>query len=496
MIKASAMEWRTIRRQVEHIVKQLEGPRRFSEIIVVTDSYEGPFARQYDSGDWTKIREALDLLVERGAIDRYVVSPSGEALRTVSSKWFGLFTTNARCENGQPTLATLYGFEQCKGDFILQVDSDCLIGRKDRNHDYMDEMLEVFSQDQRALTISIPIAANEKLPLTTSNAEGKWRTEVRCCVISKSRLEKLLPLPNSLNEEGILKLPWHRAVDLALKESGWQSYRGGDPKTFFIHIPNDRKFGFNAWYNIMKAVESGKVNSRQAGCVNLIGNVEEWLEGRDEDLVFVVRGRNVPPSKVRRCFNSLLAQQDQSFGVVAIDAASDNGMDEFLENVVGRKLGNRMTLYRNLEPATPIENIFVAVRKLCVSPNSIIALLDADDALIGKNVVCILKEIYAKGADVTVGSMLRTDKYAEYPVDFSHPRRKRGGNVWQHLRTFRKYLFDQIDEEDFKIEGKWLPHTEDWAYMLPIVEMAKHPVHITEPLYFYEPTGKSALSVI
>jgi hypothetical protein len=36
------------------------------------------------------------------------------------------------------------------------------------------------------------------------------------------------------------------------------------------------------------------------------------------------------------------------------------------------------------------------------------------------------------------------------------------------------------------------PFAEDWAFMLPMVEMARKPVHITEPLYFYEPTGSKA----
>ena len=29
----------------------------------------------------------------------------------------------------------------------------------------------------------------------------------------------------------------------------------------------------------------------------------------------------------------------------------------------------------------------------------------------------------------------------------------------------------------------------DWAFMLPIVEMAAHPAYIAEPLYLYEPSG-------
>jgi hypothetical protein len=83
--------------------------------------------------------------------------------------------------------------------------------------------------------------------------------------------------------------------------------------------------------------------------------------------------------------------------------------------------------------------------------------------------------------------MQRLDKQKEYPVDLKDPRSNRGGNVWQHLRSFRKYLFDSIREEDFKINGEWVSIAEDWAFMLPIVEMATKPVHIEEIVYLHEP---------
>jgi hypothetical protein len=113
--------------------------------------------------------------------------------------------------------------------------------------------------------------------------------------------------------------------------------------------------------------------------------------------------------------------------------------------------------------------------------------VDADDALIGNNVLAELRQKYTEGADVTIGSMIRTDKHKKYPVDLVNPRSNRGGNVWQHLRTFRKHLFDRIEEEDFKISGEWISIAEDWAFMLPIVEMAEKPIYIPIPLYFYEP---------
>ena len=112
--------------------------------------------------------------------------------------------------------------------------------------------------------------------------------------------------------------------------------------------------------------------------------------------------------------------------------------------------------------------------------------LDADDALIGDHVLERVRAEYADGADATVGSMLRLDKEAFYPPNLDNPRWW-DSNVWQHLRTFRKRLFDAIDIKDLKIDGEWIDVATDWAFMVPIVEMASNPRHIAEPLYLYEP---------
>ena len=83
---------------------------------------------------------------------------------------------------------------------------------------------------------------------------------------------------------------------------------------------------------------------------------------------------------------------------------------------------------------------------ICTDPESVIVTLDADDALIGDRVLERLAMEYERQADVTVESMLRTDKAADYPVRFDRPRDRRGANVWQHLRSFRKRLFDAIPD--------------------------------------------------
>ena len=40
-----------------------------------------------------------------------------------------------------------------------------------------------------------------------------------------------------------------------------------------------------------------------------------------------------------------------------------------------------------------------------------------------------------------------------------------------------------------RLGGEYIDLANDWAYMLPIVEMARNPVHIAEALYLHEPSG-------
>lgn len=61
--------------------------------------------------------------------------------------------------------------------------------------------------------------------------------------------------------------------------------------------------------------------------------------------------------------------------------------------------------------------------------------------------------------------------------------------MWQHLRSFRKRLFDAIPDDALRLDGKYIEVAQDWAYLLPMVELAKHPVALAEPLYLYEPSG-------
>lgn len=199
-------------------------------------------------------------------------------------------------------------------------------------------------------------------------------------------------------------------------------------------------------------------------------------------------GRDVPPGRLLRWLASLEAQSYRDWGAVVIDDGGDPETRAFLRLTLA-PLRDRVTLLSPRERRGGLANTVFALRHAATNPDSIIALVDADDALLGERALARVVEEYERGADLTVGSMLRTDKFALYPPDLEDPRGARGGNVWQHLRTFRRWLFDEVPDAHLRLDGDYVDLACDWALMLPLVERARRPVHIAEPLYLYEPSG-------
>ena len=488
LIKTCLMEWRTIERLVRHQVGQLEEPARFAEKVIVVDPFEGPFLRQYEEPNPEAHRAAMDRLLEEGVVDRVVYAPQNpEVIRSTYMKWFGVESDETHSTNGQQLFATLYGFDACRADYVLQLDSDLLIARTDRSHDYLGEMVGVLQSEPNALFVPLSICRADRLPYTSEGPEGDWRVEVRGCLFDRRRLQSVLPVANEL-EDGQFGMAWHRTFDRFIAASEYRSYRGGDPRTATIHVPNDRKTEVESLLDVVGAVERGHVPPVQLENVDLTGSAADWSgPKRSEPFVFVICGRNVDPGRFKRCFESLTAQNSHKWGAVVVDDASTNGFGDYAAMLL-TNYADRVTQVRNETRHGTLYNTWNAVTRFCVDPETVIITLDADDALIGRSVLDRVRAEYDDGADVTVGSMLRLDKEASYPVDFDNPR-SWGSNVWQHLRTFKKYLFDAIDVEDLKLDGEWIDLANDWAFMIPIVEMASNPRHIPDPLYLYEPAA-------
>lgn len=489
LLKACAMEAQTLEVQVRHLVTALERPSGFAEVVLALDAKPGGYLRQYTAGDVDALRRNALALREQGWIDRIVEGPApGPGAAALNARWFGLDSPASHAANGGQLASTLAGFDACTTRHVLHADLDVMISRLSPEHDYLGDMLQVLERDRRAVTVAFNIAHDCDRPYTSSGNAGPWRTESRIGLLAMKRINALLPLPNDLTVDRP-RLAWHRALDLAIGLGRGMSWRGGDRRSFFVHPPNTRKRDADIWFTVLDQVERGQVPACQHNEVDWVGAARDWLlPERFESFVFIIAGRNVPPGRFRRCLDSILRQRREDWGAVVIDDASQPAWSEEIATLC-RPHGSRITMVRRRQRRGLLANTVEAIRYRCGNPTSVIVTLDADDCLIGHVVLDELAGHYANGADTTVGSMLRTDKHPHYKACLHAPRSARGGNVWQHLRSFRKALFDAIPDAELRWDGEYIELANDWAYMLPIVEMARQPRYIETPLYLHEPGG-------
>ena len=486
IIRACAMDAADAELKIRHLVGQLNYPRGFSEVIVSIDGKAQGFLRQHTGGDLRALIRGMNRLHRDGWIDRIVISPDNNGeIRRLNKAWLGSDFPSTHALNGAPLTVVWAAFDRCRSAYALHIDIDMVVGRTNFQHDYLSVMLDAMRQhDAPTMSLNIPGAS----VALRNRRKTPYRLEVRAGLTDIARIKRLLPHVNFAKTNCAPPAGWHRAADIAITDKKLSSLRGGAQKLFVFHVPNTLKHRHEELDIALNSAERGLVPSSQK-------NVNEWngigeipaAMVRKEKFVFVVCGRNVASGKIKRCLNSISAQRFENWGAVIMDDASNYSASVLLHEWADMYAAHA-TCFSRFRHTGGLANLVFAVRRLCTDPESVIITLDMDDALIGDDILTKLCSVYEGGADMTVGSMLRTDKFARYPVCFDNPRQNRGGNVWQHLRSFKKRLFDVVPDSCLRDDnGEYFNLAEDWAYMLPMVEAAKHPAWIKDVMYLYEP---------
>lgn len=495
LIKCCAQDVRTLEENVKHIVRQLSSPNTFAEVVLGIDPYNGEYLRQYNhEGTVDDLIRIADKLIEWRVIDRYVIHDETNNA-AINRRWFGMPSQYSHTADLKPVTPQLFAIESCTGDFVLQADSDAMIGREDYGHPFLQEMLAEMLNNYSVVSVGFNIPNNESKAYYGFE-NGGFVPEIRLGLFNKKKLLSMLPLPNTLDDEGKLTRSWFRALEIKQRESGICSIRGGDKRTFYIHPQNYRKKEPHSWMSILDRVEQNDIPECQYGEFDCVGSLQDWCGAkRNEEVVVVSVFRNVRYDRFMRFWASLISQTDQSFGILLYDDNSDNGLPLFIDSLI-KDYRHRVTFVKGRSRATRMENEFHCIHNYMGNQESVAVLVDGDDALIGNDVISDLHDKYRYWhTDVVVGRFHQTYRiqaHYRYPADFMRPR-EHGGNVWQHLKTFKKYLFDSVPLSYFKHEGdeklsanRWFETVDDFAMMVPIVEMSEKPMQSDFVNYYYE----------
>ncbi len=483
LIKTNPMEYRSIYRNIRHIVTTLEKGGRFEKRVAVADltAIENR-ARRYDTDDVSLLKSELERAKLNGLLDEVIyVEDNTEKMKATYRKYFGLESTNGHASNGQGLYATLMGFEAITTDYVFQTDSDILY----YNNDSISFLQGLEELKRGAITATIGVASeqNEKSMYGT-------RTEVRTCFLNLMKLNTLLPLPNTI-ESGTFKLTWHRTLDKILQNT--DSVRLKNKNVWFIHPENDKKKVANFVSYVERFISAGKAISEQYGEVNLQADKKKWTEKTDADVVVYIRGYNTPCEKLKRMFDSLKRQTYQNYKIVYVDDASTNESADYAKFILENdsNFTEKSIALFNDTNVGELDNFVFVMQNVITNKNAIVINLDNDDYLVNKHAIEIIVNEFNNGAEVTCGNCIRYDKpLKRYKIkSFDNVWERDGDNIWLHPKCFRRYLFDFIDiEKDLKIDGRFIDVNTDFAIMLPIIRNAKKKVFIEDVLYYFEPS--------
>lgn len=220
-----------------------------------------------------------------------------------------------------------------------------------------------------------------------------------------------------------------------------------------------------------------------------------WNKNRFLVVVPVYNNKNIG-----RCIESILSQEYKNYKLIVID---DCSTDDTWNIIQGYKIkSKRNEIHIGSAIANYVQGIKIG------SHDDIIVCIDGDDYLPGDYVLGYLNAVYTKNVWLTYGqytslsgrfenicqhlSHVNTcDTIGHKIVSELNSRTYRQSKVWctSHLRTFRKWLFDKIKDEDLHdAEGNYFKTCCDVCMMYPMIEMAgdKHVIFIDRIMYVYD----------
>ncbi|WP_203230525.1 hypothetical protein, partial [Segeticoccus rhizosphaerae] len=183
--------------QVSHIVTQLNYPNKFKQVFLLLDSYQGPFLRQYQQGDFNQLLTSANELVNNGIVNGLLIAPTSSDVITVTyNQWFGAPTvTQSHTVSQAPLFSQIWAFNQVTTRYVLQCDCDVLVGRKDWQHDYIADMkAELIDPNVISVGFNIPKSTNAFLPYF--GQDGQFAPEVRMGLLDLVKIKQTLPISN------------------------------------------------------------------------------------------------------------------------------------------------------------------------------------------------------------------------------------------------------------------------------------------------------------
>lgn len=197
-------------------------------------------------------------------------------------------------------------------------------------------------------------------------------------------------------------------------------------------------------------------------------------------------------SLAEKCLRGIASQTYKNFTAILIDDGSTDNTKEILQQM--KNEDDRIRIYISKNNRGAALRRWQAINELAnINDQVVVVLVGMDDEL-KPNALQRIAQEYDKGAWMTYGNWIDSDGKMLPPgfLEFSeqihkdrsyrkHRYRSTGPN------TFKKFLFDQLTENDFIVKGKWIRATTESNLMFSCLEMCgKDRIGIIEdPIVLY-----------
>ncbi len=196
---------------------------------------------------------------------------------------------------------------------------------------------------------------------------------------------------------------------------------------------------------------------------------------------------------------SVFCQKYTNYEVLYTDDCSTDNTYELAQDFVKKhKQEHRAQVIHNQKRCKALKNIVHMIYNC--DAHDIIVTIDGDDWLPNENVFSYINNVYADpNIWITYGQYAEVNAKGEYTSGFNKPIPdyviehglfRSQYYAFSHLRTFYAGLFKKIHIEDLMFNGNYFAMSWDLAFMIPMMEMARHHFKfISDFLYIYNGTN-------
>ena len=379
LVKTCGMDHTILEQQVHHIINQITQWDSFAKRLLVVDPKVGDYLRRWNEGDLENLLSTAEQLKEQGWIDEILISPNKDKdlVSEVLGRWFSKSSTNTHNVQGVPLFPQLWGFEQVRTQYMLQMDADVIFARLE-DDDTINGMKNAVKADQVfGVGFNIPQTGGKEV----LGYNGSFVPEVRCGFFDVFRMKNQAPYPNLISGDGRLEKSWYRSIEDYQNQTGWRCLRGGRSSSVYLHPMNSMKIDVRFHDRVLDLMEQNLIPEEQLGHWDVVEDPKVWrYPSRPEEVVFTLRCSQPIEHFTRALIRSVAHQETEPCGIVIFCDDSTTARRDWLLTLE-EELQGKITFVRKRWSKFDSEEILTFLKEICTHKNPLIVEMDSHEVL-------------------------------------------------------------------------------------------------------------------